>query len=295
MPSVRLTKGMDSKFVDTEWPSPITEWAVPLASQQGDAWWASGTAVIVAPFLAITAKHVIDDHWLRQEGSTRPEGVEGAGSFSLVAVQVTEVLGAAMWAVRKIWPSPHSDIAFLKLEPFNEAATKHKWRWPTLNVLPPAVGSRVSAFGYHSSFVSPGDPIEWRQAASTSHGRVEEVFDVRRDAVQLTYPCFSVDARFDGGMSGGPVFNEAGELCGLICSSIPAVAPETRHTSYVTSLWPALGIPLDMDRVGKPSGYYPAIELAQGGEIVARNWQRVGVDFESPRTSAVSLRPQGAT
>ena len=166
--------------------------------------------------------------------------------------------------VRRIWPSPHSDIAFLKLEPWSETATKHKWRWPVLNVLPPAVGSRVSAFGYHSSFITPGAEITWQQAASNSHGRVEEVFDVRRDTVQLAFPCFSVDARFDGGMIGGPVFNEAGEMCGLVCSSIPAAPPETRHTSFVTSLWPALGVPLDMNRVGKPQGFYPAIELARG-------------------------------
>jgi hypothetical protein len=249
--------------------------------------------VIVAPYLAVTAKHVVDDHWRRQQVE-RPRLVEGAAEFSLVAVQVTEPLGACLWAIRRIWPSPHSDIAFLKLTPWSETATKHQWRWPVVNVLPPAVGSRVCAFGFHSSLITPGDPIRWEQAASNSFGRVEEIFDVRRDSVQLPHPCFSVNARFDGGMSGGPVFNEAGELCGLVCSSIPAVPPDTRHTSYVTSLWPALGVPLDMERVGRPTGSYPAIELARNGEMVVRNWELVTVDFEAPNTSSVALRSPGA-
>lgn len=83
---------MNPNFIEADLPSAITEWAIPLASNSGDFWWASGTAVIVAPFLAITAKHVIDDHWHRQQGA--PPASEGAhGEFSLVAFQVSEKRG----------------------------------------------------------------------------------------------------------------------------------------------------------------------------------------------------------
>ena len=281
---------MNPNFVDTEFPSVITEWAVPLASQRGDHWWASGTAVMVAPYLAITAKHVIEDHWNRQQGPI--DHSRGShGDFSILAFQVPESGRPCLWAVRKIWPSAHTDIAFLKLEPWNEGATGHVWRWVTIDVLPPAVGSLISAFGYHASTIANGDPVQWRHHASNSFGRVEEVFAERRDVSRLDFPCFSVDAQFDGGMSGGPVFNQSGELCGLICSSLPAVPPDTRHTSYVTTLWPALGAVLDLERQGYPIEEYPAIELARGGQMVVRNWERVDVAFSEPNLCSVCLRP----
>jgi hypothetical protein len=281
---------VNPNFIETVLPSAITEWAVPLASQRGDYWWASGTAVIVAPYLAITAKHVIDDHWRRQQGSLAPSG-GGHGDFSIVAFQVPEAGEACLWAVRKIWPSAHTDVAFLKLEPWNEGAAKHVWRWVKINVLPPTIGSPISAFGYHASTIANGDPVQWKHQASNSFGRVEEVFVEMRDSARLDFPCFSVDAQFEGGMSGGPVFNEGGELCGLICSSLPPMPPETRHTSYVTTLWPALGAVLDLERQGQPTGQYPAIELARGGQMVVRNWERVEVIFSEPNICSVGLRP----
>ena len=36
----------------------------------------------------------------------------------------------------------------------------------------------------------------------------------------LPFPCYHVGARFDAGMSGGPVFDEYGSLCGLVCASL---------------------------------------------------------------------------
>ncbi|MEX2662124.1 MAG: serine protease [Vicinamibacterales bacterium] len=279
--------------METELPSVITEWAVPLASQRGTEWWASGTAVIVAPYLAITAKHVIDDHWLRHQGDV-PDSGEAVGEFSLVAFQAPQSGDACLWAVRRIWPSPHTDVAFLKLVPWSVGAASYVWRWATINVLPPPVGSYVAAFGYHDSKIVAGNPIRWQHRASNSFGRVRGVFSERRDTVLRDYPCFSVDARFDGGMSGGPVFNEAGELCGLVCSSIPPVAPETEHTSYVTTLWPALGTLLDLERQGCPPGRYPALELARGRQMVVRNWERVSVEWSDSGASTVALVKEDA-
>ena len=53
----------------------------------------------------------------------------------------------------------------------------------------------------------------------SSVGVVREIHDWRRDKVNLPFPCYRVGARFDAGMSGGPVFDEYGSLCGLVCAS----------------------------------------------------------------------------
>jgi hypothetical protein len=91
-------------------------------------------------------------------------------------------------------------------------------------------------------------------------------------------------------MSGGPVFNDAGEMCGLVCSGIAPFDSEEGHTSYVTTLWPSLGTVIELNRLGHPAGEaYPAIELARGTYMVVRNWERVTVEIGDDGSSRVSL------
>ena len=72
------------------------------------------------------------------------------------------------------------------------------------------------------------------------------------------------------------MFNAQGELCGLICSSLPPSQADETHISYVTTLWPTMGTIVDMDRDGfAEEQKYPALELAQHGYITARGWEDV--------------------
>ena len=101
-----------------------------------------------------------------------------------------------------------------------------------------------------------------------------EVHEQNRDAVMLPFPCFRTNAQFDHGMSGGPIFNEAVELCGLICSGFPP--SEEGCVSYGASLWPSMATELDLPYEGFASGAkYPCIELARRGIITANDWERV--------------------
>jgi V8-like Glu-specific endopeptidase len=63
-------------FTETGLNSPITEFALPLTARKGNEFFPSGTAVVIAPYLALTAKHVIEDYWIRfeQEECTVPLG-----------------------------------------------------------------------------------------------------------------------------------------------------------------------------------------------------------------------------
>jgi hypothetical protein len=285
----RVSIFTESRFIETESPSPITEFGIALASKRDNYYWACGTAVIVAPHLAITATHNVQDHWEKNQGKW-PEAGDVTGGFSLFAFQVPEGGEACLWTVPRLWNSPHTDITFLKLIPGSVSAASYRWRQPKLNALPPDVGSRIAAFGYHSSKIEPGTPVQWHHKLSNSFGTVKDVYVERRDSVLRKYPCFSTDARFDGGMSGGPVFNEAGELCGLICSGIDAFDAQDQHTCYVSTLWPSLATFIDLDRVGHPTGVqYPAIELARDGQMVVRNWQRVGLERDDTGISRVWL------
>lgn len=82
----------------------------------------------------------------------------------------------------------------------------------------------------------------------------------------LTFPCFQTDARFDHGMSGGPVFNEAGYVCGVICSSYQ-VENDPGYISHVSLIWPAMGIQIEVAGEGGKSEMMFVYELAKNGLI----------------------------
>lgn len=82
-------------------------------------------------------------------------------------------------------------------------------------------------------------------------------------------------------MSGGPVFNDDGEVCGIICSSLPADEECNEHISYVTTLWPLMGMKIDANRDGDyPNNVvYPVLDLARDGIISAVNWRLVAINI----------------
>ena len=110
----------------------------------------------------------------------------------------------------------------------------------------------------------------------TATGLVQEIHHDRRDAVRLPFPCFRTNARFDGGMSGGPVFNEDGLVCGVVCSSFPALSADEPHVSYASTIWPMIGTMLDATESsvsGAP--YYPLYNLFKSGAIYASDLDHV--------------------
>jgi hypothetical protein len=69
-------------------------------------------------------------------------------------------------------------------------------------------------------------------------------------------------------MSGGPVFNEDGRLCGLMMSTIPASDGEP-DVSYASLLWPALAADVEHERTAP--GVSNVLQLARYGIVRARN------------------------
>ncbi len=281
-------------FVDTPLPSPITEFVVQITSNlDGQGHYASGTGVIVAPYLAFAALHVLQEHWMRHHSAQLPMAGEAVGRFSFVLAQLVEN-SLNLWTVTRLWATPNTDIVVVRLTPYSEGAANYKFRHLRIDLMPPAVGERIHAFGYSESLIASSGPKELtlQQRPSTTHGDVVEVHHRLRDEVKMPFPCFRTNARFDGGMSGGPVFNDSGKLCGLVCSSYPPFMPDEDHASYAVSLWPAMGIPIDLNRVGHPPGVrYPLFDLVRDNILVAENADRVTVGpLEEPGAPTVSFR-----
>lgn len=65
-----------------------------------------------------------------------------------------------------------------------------------------------------------GGIIEIINEGQANFGVVNNVYNGYRDRVMLPCPCFEVGVNFGSRMSGGPVFDEQGKICGIVSSSI---------------------------------------------------------------------------
>lgn len=172
---------MAFSFLSTSETSPITQLALPLASKAGAGYYASGTACLVSPGIAIAASHVVEDHWERCcEG--RPLQRDALGNFSLLALQTLDAgRGRVLWETTRVWLSPITDVAFLGLRHLASNVETVPSVCFRLDLLPPPVGARVTAFGYRKSEIrlpDPNDPlsIEWHDEPTTSVGFVQEIY-----------------------------------------------------------------------------------------------------------------------
>ena len=104
----------------TVWAHLSTEVALQVTSNlEGRDHFASGTAVIAAPYVALAARHVLDQHWNRHQGRRMPDA-PAHGEFSSIMIQVVEGQANA-WFVNRFWQSDVTDIVDLQLSPIRKA------------------------------------------------------------------------------------------------------------------------------------------------------------------------------
>lgn len=233
-----------------------------IAVLRGDELEPRGTGFLIGQSLALTATHVINDVFMESSCS----------ESSVVAQQIVDRGEATLlWHVRDIYRFPSAaegddhplDIALLRLKPHGDrvAAIEDHRRWFfELNIATPKVGQRVVAYGFSKSEVQrdPAEPFVFNLAHAFHRveGFVSDVQWPHRDLGLLSFPCFAVAADFEPGMSGGPVFNDRDQVCGVVSSGGIA------GISWASVLWPALGISLD--------GAY-LLDHARKGTIRAKN------------------------
>jgi S1-C subfamily serine protease len=183
----------------------------------------------------MTAKHVIYDFADRYGHAT---GGMTTVHANVWLVHVYPGPATAVWQVDQVWMAPHTDIAFMHTKPINEIADKREGMSPILQLSPPAVGDRISAFGYRESRgtithgLAGSQHLDITNVPTAAVGEVIEVYMRQRDGHTLAFPSFRINARIDGGMSGGPLLNDRGCVCGVICASLPAQSEDEPHVSY---------------------------------------------------------------
>lgn len=205
--------------------------------------------------LMMTAKHLFDDVDIEKVRLRRRAESGHFKNFSLYALYVssekhdgTNHFGG-LWPIEKVWFNKSTDLAFCWLK---KALIMDKpFQFPfalRLSFQIPTIGSKTLAFGYYSSngkitneFIDGKQVMDYSQNTAFSKGTIIELYGEKRDNFSLNYPSFQVDARIEPGMSGSPVFNEQGSVCGLVSRSL-SIDSLGEYVSFVSLLWPSLGI-----------------------------------------------------
>lgn len=260
----------------------IQQSVMPLLVISGQALIALGTGfMITEDGLLMTAAHVAQEAVKYGVRSRRQDGGFDY-ELSLYALYITnqkddnsgQHVGGVL-PIHKFWHSPELDIAFCRLGSANDQNVSMP-KFPVFRLSPslPAIGEKICGCGYYQMQGSVGSltkegKIEVRYSQNTAYtpGTIIEVHPVRRDSAMLRFPCFQTDARFDAGMSGGPVVNQHGNVCGVICSSLPADELNPEHASYASLIWPAFGTPLEIEQPGQKTIMTMLYDLAKDGKV----------------------------
>ncbi len=168
-----------------------------------------GSAVLVHPGLAITAKHVVAE-WTP---------LIARGEATIVG-QAPTPSGLLMWQVEAVSEMHNSDLAVLSLrlrvEMPDDFSTCH------IETRMPSIGDVVFLTGFtvHTSTIDISPRMEVDGLIRVCHGAVCDLWPNGRDSVMLPSSSFAVRCPAFGGMSGGPVFNAEGKMLGVVSSSL---------------------------------------------------------------------------
>ena len=101
--------------------------------------------------------------------------------------------------------------------------------------------------GYHKFDVRESWPAESHRhihfdaEALITDGTITELHIPERDRVMAPFPCFTINAAIHGGMSGAPVINEAGFVCGMV-----SMSPSWEVTATCALIGMAMGTTVDV-------------------------------------------------
>jgi hypothetical protein len=238
-------------------PHPMQKYVMPLIASKEGHLVPVGTAFSINHHgLLMTAGHVLS---AAEQQGILVQGVDGKTKreYGLYALWVNDEQNEEGYSigglipVQTVYIHKALDIGLCWLESWNYNGKPLIYPGMALDITPPSIGSHVCGFGYHAMKVkSQGDidssrsDVEYAQETVITTGSVMEAHQQYRDSAMLSFPCFRVDARFDHGMSGGPIINESGRVCGVICDAFDAADPE--YISYGSLIWPALGMSVDI-------------------------------------------------
>ncbi|MGB7207692.1 MAG: serine protease [Pyrinomonadaceae bacterium] len=255
----------------------LSEIALVLLGDDGDEFAAFGTGFFIAPGLVITAKHVMQEYWARYHYRLPfpKRKTEKETNFNVRGLQFYDSGSRqGLWYAEVMWVSDFTDTAFLFFKPENDDAKDYRCEIISeLTMYAPKPGEKVVSFGYPDTEVdliqrTPTMKFDYRLRFTRSIGNVLGVHEKYFKRGYVEFPSIETDARFDRGMSGGPVFNASGQICGVVSAG--------NGPTFVALLWPAMLTQLDVDlQTGNPTKPFLVHELLDKGSIRQTGWNEV--------------------
>jgi hypothetical protein len=203
-----------------------------------------GTAFRFSKFNHIfTARHSIEgglqqhhpnkDRFIRDGlEAARRSGTIDHTQFAIVSQGPNPKRGDISFDVRgfdSIHAAPPTDLVIGNF--LNDDSTLIPALVPTITFAPPRVGEIVRCVGYCDSEVPENglsvdeirsgrlDPYkEFSHRLLAIEGRVKNIFINGLSSSFIQGPCFTIDAEVPNGLSGGPIFNSNGAVCGAVYS-----------------------------------------------------------------------------
>lgn len=260
-----------------------------------------GTAFLIAPGYALTATHVVVDYLEKIQRSNVGAQVCKPGHhtetltfFMFILIQLPDGRSIPL-NVHKTYGSTPGDIALLAVSRPPNIEWSEFGPYPTLRMAPPAIGTHISALGYPGSTAERQSDgiVNIRIWPRLAIGQVMEHHGERRDPLLLNFPCFRVNAKFDGGMSGAPVLDDAGAICGVVSKGYDLPEDE-EPISYAACIWPAVRIGID-DLPPMANDKRRLLDLVHSNTILVVDAHRVQGGFsEDGRFVSVLLQSSDA-
>ncbi|WP_454885355.1 S1 family peptidase [Sphingomonas oryzagri] len=200
----------------------------------GGGWsYTYGSAVPVAPGIAVAAGHVIHQH--------QRDGFFDDETSAMYAFGVTPQ-GATAWLVIALSYSDEGDIAVLTLAYACQMPREMRIAHYAVSARLPVAGEMVTAVGFRpregQRIIEPGEQLpDLHGTFLLSSGPVLDVWGSGRDKVVAPRPCFAAALATVGAMSGGAVLNADGHMIGIVTSSLEN---PTEPYTIATMIWDAL-------------------------------------------------------
>jgi trypsin-like peptidase len=199
-----------------------------------------GSAVMVAPGIAFTAAHVVEEHLRAVVGDKK----------KMMCVGYTSS-GSRIWRVAQIEQINGTDLMILSLELNSALPADNEFRQADITTRLPGIGETLMIAGFRASneyvasdeemnFPRENGRILWGVDLLCSVGLVTAFHRERIGLIPT--PTLEVGCSTPGGVSGGPAFDKNGKVVGILSTSTDNI-DGTSH-SLVSLLIPGLALPI---------------------------------------------------
>jgi S1-C subfamily serine protease len=293
---IRFNEG---DFPSLKFPHPSQSFVMAVVHHSDKVVHGLGTCFSISSHgLVVTARHVVEEvaRILAEASDTSDEF---CGILCICPEtkpdSSTKYVGGVL-PIANVWTNNFLDIALMLVELPRHNETNELLPLGMLALSPgiPDIGNSCIGMGYSS--------VEWKvhqanlpeisHSYHATRGTIEENHFPGRDQ-RLNFPCFLTNARFDLGMSGGPIVSATGQVCGVICSGTEMADPAIPMISYGSLIGPALAIPIKMKGSDGVTKSFFLWDLVRGGAVfcdstckqikVKRNDNSIEIDFGNDR------------